>query len=146
MTFTQEVTYLGGKVRKRTLPVYNGPADPGAPSTKRLLLRQGELAQIYDDQQPIHYLAFIELREDSVRGNHFHRVKEEFIYVLNGEAVLFLEALESKTRENVPLRAGDLAVISTGVAHALRTVRAGQAVEFSSARFDPLDIHRYPVI
>jgi len=43
-----------------------------------------------------------------------------------------------QARASVALRAGDLAVIRTGIAHALRTVEPGQAIEFSIARFDPL--------
>ena len=113
---------------------------------KRLMLPQGELAQVHNGEPPIHYLAFIELREGTQRGNHFHRVKEEFVYLLSGEVRLLVEDIESKAREIVPLNTGDLVFIPVGVAHTLDVVKAGQAIEFSAARFDATDIHRYPLM
>jgi mannose-6-phosphate isomerase-like protein (cupin superfamily) len=139
----QETTYLNGLVRKWVLQVFEAAPGADAPVVKRLLLPQGELAQFYDSELPIHYIAFIELREGLPRGNHFHKVKEEFICLLRGEVQLDVKDLASERREIVFLRAGDVVWIATGVAHALRVIKAGQAVEFSSARFDLGDIHRY---
>jgi hypothetical protein len=45
----------------------------------------------------------------------------------------------------VPLQTGDLAILKPGVAHALRILKPGRAIEFSKVRFDPADIHRYPL-
>lgn len=121
------------------------PARADAPAVKRLLLPQGELAQFYDADEPVRYLAFIELREGGARGNHYHKIKEEWVYLIQGEVQLVVEDIESKVREVVPLQTGDLAIIQPGVAHVLRTIRPGQAVEFSKVRFDPADIHRFPL-
>jgi mannose-6-phosphate isomerase-like protein (cupin superfamily) len=140
-----ESSFLSGKVFKRTLPVLRSPAAADALTLKRLLLPQGELAQFYDADEPVRYLAFIELREDGVRGNHYHRIKEEWVYLIQGEVRLVVEDIESKVREVVPLQTGDLAIIQPGVAHVLLTLRPGQAVEFSRVRFDPADIHRFPL-
>ena len=137
--------YLNGKVRKQTLSAFELPLPAGAPTMKRLLLAQGELAQFYDADEGVRYLAFIELLPGTVRGNHFHKVKVEWIYVITGEVLLIAEDIERKRREAVPLRTGDLATIQTGIAHALQVVQPGQAVEFSPARFDPLDIHKFPL-
>jgi quercetin dioxygenase-like cupin family protein len=139
-----ESSYLSGKVRKRDLPVFQGPPAPGT-SLKRLLLPQGELAQFHDGDPPVQYLAFIELRQGTVRGNHYHRVKEEFIYVLAGELELIIEDVSSKQRETLPMQTGDWVVVAPGVAHTLRVLKTGQAIEFSQARFDATDIHRYPL-
>lgn len=122
-----------------------GPPSSGTPAVKRIMLPQGELAQFYDADEPIRYLAYSELREGSVRGNHYHKAKEELIYMIQGEMLLVVEDVVSKARDSVPLRAGDVAVIQTGVAHAWRTVKAGQAIEFSKSRFDAADTHRFPV-
>ena len=138
-----DITFLGGKVLKRTLPVIPSPSGPEAPVLKRLLLPQGELAQFYDADEPMRYLAFIELRAGSVRGNHYHNIKEEWIYLIEGEVLLTLEDLRTKERESFRIGAGDLIFISTGVAHALRIAESGQAIEFSKSRFDPTDIHRF---
>lgn len=140
-----QVTLLDGKVIRQSLPVVELPVGPEAPSLKRLRLPQGELAQIYDAEEGIRYMAVIELRPDQTRGNHYHKVKVEWVYVTAGEVLLVVEEVGSRRRESVALRAGDLAVIQTGIAHALRVTGAGEAIEFSGARFDAADIYRYPL-
>ena len=140
-----EAKVLGGRVVKWSLPALKLPLGPDAPARRRLLLPQGELAQFYDAEEGIRYMAFIELLPGQVRGNHYHTVKEELLYVIRGEVVLSVADIESKARADVTLRAGDLALIRTRIAHALRTVEAGQAIEFSQARFDAADIHPYPL-
>jgi uncharacterized RmlC-like cupin family protein len=139
-----ESQILGGKVLKRTLSV----VQPGeeAPVLKRLALPQGELAQFYDGDEGIHYIAFIELREGTPRGNHYHKIKKEWIYLLRGELTVIAEDLDSKERATVTMSAGDLVQIHPGIAHALKIVKAGDAVEFSTARFDASDIYRYALI
>ena len=138
-----ESTFLNGKVLKRSLPVLQLPLGPDAPVLKRLLLPQGELAQFYNADEGIRYMAFIELLPGQVRGNHYHKVKEELVYVIRGEVLLGVADIDSKASASVALRAGDLAVIRTSIAHAIRTVEPGQAIEFSITRFDPGDIHPF---
>jgi mannose-6-phosphate isomerase-like protein (cupin superfamily) len=145
-TKMRETSHLGGKVIKWSLPVFDSPTGPDAPLLKRLLLPQGELAQFYDAEEPIRYLAMIELRAGGVRGNHYHRRKEEWAYVIEGEAELVIEDLETKQRETLTLAAGELARIRTGIAHAYRTLKPGKALEFSPARFDPADTIRHLLV
>ncbi|SPE51789.1 hypothetical protein SBV1_1430006 [Verrucomicrobia bacterium] len=140
-----EDRFLEGKVIRQTLPIIDNPAGPGIPALKRLRLAQGELAQIYDAERGIRYMAVIELLAQNTRGNHYHKVKEELVYMMQGEVVLVVEDIRSKARESVPLRPGDLALIRTEVAHALRVTASGLAIEFSQARFDAQDIYRYPL-
>jgi quercetin dioxygenase-like cupin family protein len=141
-----EIALLGGKVTKRELPIVHPASTPGSPALKRLMLPQGELAQFYDGEQGIKYIAQIELQAGSVRGNHFHKVKQEWVYMMSGEVMLIVEHLDSNTRESVQLKAGDLAFIQTGVVHALQVTKSGQAIEFSTARFDPADTYRQKLI
>ncbi len=135
-----ESEYLAGKVIKWSLPVISGRPGPDAPRLKRLFLPQGELAQVYDSDEGMRYLAVIEARLGSVRGNHYHKVKEEWIYVLRGEMLALVEDTQTRKQASVPLQTGDLLRIETWIAHLLRTVEPGQAIEFSKARFDPADI------
>jgi uncharacterized RmlC-like cupin family protein len=141
-----ESSYLQGKVLKRSLPVLQGSPPADALGPKRLLLPQGELANFYDGQEGIRYIAYIEMREGTVRGNHWHRVKEEQIYVISGELLLVTQDRESEERASVELRKGDLAFISPGIAHALKTVAPGQAVEFSRTKFDATDVQRLKLL
>jgi quercetin dioxygenase-like cupin family protein len=141
-----EIALLGGKVTKRSLPMVQPSSAPDSRTLKRLMLPQGELAQFYDGEEGIRYIAQIELQAGSVRGNHYHKVKQEWVYVMSGELILIAEDLELKTRESLPMEAGDLAFIHTGVVHALQVTKSGQAIEFSTARFDPADIYRHRLV
>ncbi len=140
-----ETEYLAGRVVKWSLPVISGRPAPDAPVLKRLMLAQGELAQFHDDEEGIHYMAVIEARAGCVRGNHYHKVKRERIYVLRGELRVVVEDIQTKARASVPLRTGDLVLIPTGIAHALQTVQPGEAIEFGQVRFDAADIYPYPL-
>ncbi len=141
-----ETAFLAGKVLKRSLPFVSLPVAADAPILKRLPLPQGELAHFYDGEEGARYLAFLELRAGSVRGNHYHKVKEEMIYVIAGELTLLVEDIATGQRESVQLLAGDFASIGTQVAHAYQTVQPGQAIEFSVARFNPADLYRFPLL
>lgn len=138
-----ESTFLSGKVRKVCLPVVESPSGPFG--CKRLLLPQGELARFYDAEEGMRFIAYIELKDGAVRGNHFHHQKQEWVYVIQGALELLLMDPQTKARDSVPLATGELAFIPAGVAHALRTVQPGHAIEFSPERFDPEDTIRCPV-
>src|SRR5215475_6780393 len=124
------VTLLDGKATRQILPVVQPSTVPDSRALKRLMLPQGELAQFYDGDEGIRYIAQIELQAGSVRGNHYHKVKQEWVYMMSGEVTLIVEDLEFKSRESVPLKAGDLSFIQTGVVHALQVTKSGQAIEF----------------
>src|SRR5438874_13447618 len=120
------IRLLGGKVIKRTLPAVQPSSTPDSRTLKRLMLPQGELAQFYDGDQGIRYIAQIELQAGSIRGNHYHKVKQEWVYLISGEVNLMVEDLESKAREAAVLQAGDLVFIKTGIVHALQVTKSGQ--------------------
>jgi mannose-6-phosphate isomerase-like protein (cupin superfamily) len=141
-----ESTFLNGRVIKRSLAVIQGRPAGDAPRLKRLLLAQGELAQIYDGDEGIRYLAFVELRQGAIRGNHYHEVKDEVIYVIQGEIMLVVEDIASKERASFTLQTGDLAVIPVRMAHGFRTIVSGQGVEWSTTRFDVADVVPYHLV
>ncbi len=137
---------LGRQVFKWTLPaVEPGPAGKES-ALKRVMLPQGELAQFHDSEEGVRYIASIELKAGTVRGNHYHKIKREYIYVLVGEVQLVLEDLESRARETLEVKFGDLILIQPGIVHALKVKEAGFAVEFSPNRFDPNDTYRAQLV
>jgi mannose-6-phosphate isomerase-like protein (cupin superfamily) len=140
---TNRIELLGGKVVKESLPITRGAPAPGASRLKRLMLAQGELAHVHDGPAGIQYIASVELREGGLRGNHYHKHKEEFLYIIEGEILLVVEDVENRARESVSLGAGDLGVIAAGVAHVFRPLKPGRAIEFSPTRFDAADIYAY---
>ena len=139
----QEASFLGGRVLRQTLPAIQGAPLADVSRLKRLLLPQGELAQVHDGPEGMHYIALVELRADAVRGNHFHRVKQEWLYIFQGEARLTVALVDSSERETIALRAGDLAFIPPGIAHAIRTLQPGLGLEFAATRFDAADVHPF---
>jgi quercetin dioxygenase-like cupin family protein len=136
-------TFLSGKVWKKSLPVVSLPPPPDAPHLKRLPLAQGELAQFHDGEEGAQYIAYIELRSGATRGNHYHKIKKEWTYAIGGKLLLLLEDIATREKASLSMQAGDLVFIPPGVAHALRTVEPGGAVEFSQAQFNAADIYPY---
>ena len=138
-----ESKFLAGKVVKWSLPALEPPFDPGAPVLKRLLLPQGELAQIHDSEEAVRYICCLDLVPGTVRGNHYHKVKRELVYLVRGELSLIIRDVETGGRGTVRLATGELVVIEPGIAHAMVIAHPGLAVEFSPARFNPEDTFRY---
>lgn len=141
-----DITFLNGKVLKQSLAVFDGRPPADAPRLKRLLLPQGELAQVHDGEPAIRYLACLELRPDTIRGNHYHKLKNEFLYLSSGRAVLTVEDCGTAQRESIPLGAGDLVFIPVGIAHAFRIVEAGQGIEFSTTEFAAGDVYFFSLV
>ena len=141
-----ESIFFDGKVRKRTLPVFDQPPYGNSTEPKRLMLPQGELANFYNSEKGIRYMALVELRLNGIRGNHVHRVKEEHVYLVSGELVLIIQEGKSGPRESVSLQPGDLVTIATGIAHAMKPTTPGYAIEFSEAPFDATDVERVILI
>ncbi len=65
--------------------------------------------------------------------------------MVHGQLELLAVDMASKSRAELLLEAGDLVVIETGVAHALRTLEPGEAIEFSPARFAAADVYPFPL-
>ena len=135
--------FLSGKVSKQTLPYVELPPPLDAPHLKRLALKQGELTQFHDGEEEIRYIAYVELRADGIRGNHYHKIKKEWAYVISGKLILALEDIATHERASFTMEGGDLVFIAPGVAHALRTLEPGGAVEFSQAQFNSADIYPF---
>src|SRR6476659_4130704 len=137
-------TLLQGKVKIWILPeVQPGVNEAGL---KRLMLPQGELAQFYDEEEGVRYIASIELKAGTVRGNHYHKMKREYVYVLAGRLRLVVRELGTEKREESELEGGSLVFIEPGIVHALDVRESGVAVEFSANRFDAADTYREKLV
>jgi hypothetical protein len=143
MITSTPVSLLHGKVLLEVLPTFPAGGTPGLPILKRLCLPQGNLDQIYDGQEGIRYLATCEFKPGFPRGNHYHRAKNEYLYLLSGEADLLVEDIITKEWAKARMTPGTLAYISTEIAHAIHPFEAGIGIEFSTTRFDPSDTQRY---
>jgi quercetin dioxygenase-like cupin family protein len=133
----QKKELLNGKALIITLPIFASPAESYKENLKRLMLEKGELSQIYNSEEPVHHIAYLEYPANSIRGGHYHPEREEKIYIIGGEMILAVEDLESEKIEKCQIEEGDIVIISPKTAHAIKTVEAGQAIEFSSQIFKP---------
>jgi quercetin dioxygenase-like cupin family protein len=139
-----EGVLLRGRVKIWRLPeVQAGVNEAGL---KRLMLPQGELAQFYDDEEGVRYIASIELKAGTVRGNHYHKIKREYVYVLAGKLRLVVQELGKGRQEEMELEGGSLVFIEPGIVHALDVKESGVAVEFSVNRFDSGDTYREKLV
>ena len=138
---TFEERFFDGKVTLQSLPVTDGTSGHSEPLLKRMLLAKGELAQFHDSDWPMHYIAFIELRPGRSRGNHYHMIKQEHVYLICGRIQLRLKDIHSGACAVVEMITGSLVQIEPGIAHVLRPLSMGQAIEFSPTRFNPRDTY-----
>ncbi|MCW5556478.1 MAG: cupin domain-containing protein [Verrucomicrobiae bacterium] len=147
MTHSKE-QYLEGAICRHRLPVVSNASPAEAHPPKRLALPAGELAQLTGDAdgEAFRYLACLELRAGTVRGNHLHRQRHERFYLISGAATLHFLDPASGGRASVDLLPGDLVQVAPGIAHALQVIESGRAVEFSPEAFDPTDTHRHVIL
>lgn len=127
-----EVKYLAGKVVQWPLPILTGRPGSRCAHAQAPAVGARKMAQVHDSDEGIHYLATLELREGGVRGNHYHRIKRERVYVLQGRLTVVVDT-QTRERATVPLATGDLLFIEPGIAHALQTAEAGQGPRFQAA-------------
>jgi hypothetical protein len=137
------IAQSGGVYHIRALPAVKPPIPA---SGGRIFDSAGELARIIDGY-PVHFAAYIEfLLGGRARGNHVHRCKTEWLYVISGT----LEAIYVNTltgdRSRALIQTGDLVTVYPDCAHVYWPVgERAQAIEFASHGYDSADIIPYPI-
>lgn len=129
------------KVSVRRLPDVVPPIPDGG---GRIVTGAGELAQIVNGEA-FRYLAFLEFQPDPTapRGNHFHAVKTEHLYIVDGLVRATYRDLDTDETAEVELTGGDLVVVQPRCAHAYVALEHSHAVEFSPLGYDPADTIAY---
>jgi quercetin dioxygenase-like cupin family protein len=77
------------------------------------------------------------------RGHHYHQRKTENVYILSGEMDLLVEDLESGSKETILVQAGDRLTIRPHLAHAYRSRKYSQVLEYSPETYDAADTVPY---
>jgi uncharacterized RmlC-like cupin family protein len=140
----QPKSFFGGKVEIKALLLTDQPAT--RPEVRaRLSSTKGEMAVLADTGQVIRHLAYLELRPGQRRGDHFHKIRREYLYLISGESSMLLEEIDTHSKATVKIVPGDLVFLQPGVAHAFLPLSAGQAVEFAAEPFDPSDVFPHPI-
>jgi len=139
-----EETLLNGRVVRKHLPTSDGtPVDP-VHQLGRFLLARGELARMHNAEPAMRHIAYVELKEGLFRGAHYHRLREEHLYLISGRVLFSVEDIATKQRETCELGTGDLVIIPPEVAHLFEVEQSGHGVEFSATLYDAADTYRYP--
>lgn len=138
-----QVTVLT-KVSIRRLGIYTLPLSAPLTQGGRIMTAAGELAQLVNGEA-FRHLAYLEFADKPAiaRGNHYHRSKDEYLYVLRGRLQATLQDITTHERATVIVETGDLVRIQPGCAHVYRPLSYTQALEFAPTPFDPGDTYSY---
>lgn len=109
---------------------------------KRLFLDKGELAEIYNSQETVKHIAYIEFPRGKTRGGHYH-TRHEYFYIIRGEMELEIADSGTGVLEKIKVKEGDLISIPPRIAHQFKTIKAGHSIEFSNDCFRPEDTIKY---
>ncbi len=110
----------------------------------RIATAAGEIAQLVSGES-FRYLAYIEFAHPpgALRGNHYHLIKQESLYILRGRLQARYQDMETGQTAELLLETGDLVQTQPGCAHAYRSLEYTQALEFAPTPFDPADSYRH---
>ena len=138
-------SYFDGRATIKSLLVTDQAANR-AEICARINSPRGELAVLTDGNVPIRHLSYLEMRPGMIRGNHFHKLRQEYFYLISGDIELTLADLSSGQKVSVRISTGDLVYIQPGVAHAFNPTSPGHAVEFAPQPFDLTDVFPHQLI
>jgi len=121
------------------------PTDGNDHSERRIFSSKGEMAQILNrNHESFKHLVYWDLdKTGQERGHHYHQRKTENVYILSGEMDLLLEDLESGSKETILIQAGDRLTIRPNLAHAYRSRKYSQVLEYAPEIYDPADTVPY---
>ncbi len=134
------------KISVKKMNVFSPPIIGELKDGGRIMMPTGELTQIVNGKS-FKFLAYIEFDNDTsvVRGNHYHLVKEEHLYLIRGRLQAVYKDIDTEEMEELVLEAGDLIVIKPRCAHVYFPLEYSQSVEFSPSEFDANDTYRYVI-
>lgn len=121
------------------LPVYTDEPQDIRKLISRNVNFKGEFTRLAVDT--INFLAYVDFKLDKgVRGNHYHKNKDEYLYLCKGAVKGYFKSLseESTEIEEILIEEGTLIHILPNCAHAFETVKEGHAIEFSPTKFEDI--------
>ena len=138
-------SFLGGRVVVKPLLVTDQPARRPEVCA-RIRSPRGELAVLTDGATPIRHLSYVELCPAMLRGNHYHKLRHEYFYVIAGELTLHLADHVTAETTSIQMCAGDLAYITPGIVHTLNPLTPGHALEYAAEPFDVSDVYLHTLL
>jgi quercetin dioxygenase-like cupin family protein len=131
-------SFLDGRVTVTTLKRFDAVPSTGIGPLGRIVSMDGEMAVLCNGPE-LHYVATAEFLPGTTRGNHLHLIKDQWLYVINGELDVTVAIRGSEVRQTFTMHEGDMVHIAAGIAHAFTSRGSSLAVEASGAAYDPSD-------
>ncbi len=120
----------------KKLPVYTNEDNADREFISVNKNEKGELAKISVNSQ-INYIAYLDYKTGNcIRGNHYHLIKNESLYLCKGKIKGFFKSINDDIISEELIEEGTLIQISPGCIHAFEPVEDGYAIEFSPDPFD----------
>ncbi len=130
--------------------IFKLPQEGDHATERRFFSEKGEMAQILNrNHESFHHLVYWDLdspNSGQERGHHFHKQKVEFFYIISGELDLIMEDLDTNEKMSVPVEAGQRISIQPNIAHAFRSKRYSQVLEYSPHPYDPSDTYSFRIV
>ncbi len=111
------------------------------PGAKRWEEERGEFVQVAY-QEAMRHLAAFEIRKGFLRGNHYHKKKEEIFYVFRGKIkALFLD-MDTLQKEEKILAKGDKIRVRPYCGHLFYGLEDAFVIEYSPQVYDKEDSYK----
>ena len=138
-------TFFGGRAWIKPLQVIDQPAQR-TEVCARLASPRGELVVLTDGADPIRHLAYVELKAGMLRGNHYHKLRHETFYLIQGEVTVTMGDIATGETETAQMRGGDMAYFDPCIAHAFRPSIGGHGIEYAPEPFDTGDVYPHQLV
>ena len=117
------------------------PVAKNIAGAKRWTEEKGEFVQI-SHLEEIRHLALFEIKKGFFRGRHYHREKEEIIYIVSGRLRARFVDTETNERGESILEEGDKIRIKPLCGHILHGLEDSIVVEYSPQFYDIEDNYK----
>ena len=100
---------------------------------------KGSLIKLSVDQN-VNLIGIVDFKVGNpVRGNHYHEVKDEYFFLLEGKVDGYFKEKGSEVVEHHIIESGTLIHIKPGCVHAFSAIENGYAIEYCSNMSEEID-------
>lgn len=90
----------------------------------------------YVKDMPIRNCKVLIIKEDTILGNHYHKLKDEIFYLLKGYGTVILDDAI------YPMNEGDIVHATKGVRHTFKLNKGSILLEAGTEPFNPTDDYK----
>jgi quercetin dioxygenase-like cupin family protein len=95
---------------------------------------RGSITDLINTTDPFHHIGMITFTEGAVRANHWHKLSDQYDYIVEGKVELATKPADDPRAEVEThiLNAGDLAHIPKGIIHAYRALEPSSMIDVTT--------------